>query len=260
MADNTAYTEYLAQCVKNLKASASEDLASFEKVTTKYYSDNNWKMTLMGQGEHADYKQSDEFSLDGITKAIKGIVDGFFGTEKLPAGSTKTGDASKLPTLLAGGEKALILQAAMTLVTNLLEIFSSKTELTYTCTSNHAIILPGLTLHIFVMNAGYQSTNYFGGHSIEENIFVYKLIWSAEQEKTMGTKTVMDAYTAQLNKLIDSMEKKQNQFDDEIAREDPDLGKLKKMQDAIDFMLQQIARFRTLLNGVTTNSLMPVRV
>lgn len=260
MGDNTAYTKYLAQCVANLKSSAAGDLAAFETVITKYYSNNNWKMTLMGQGEHADYKQSDEFSIEGITKAIKAIVTGFFGAGTLPKGSKKTDEASNLSSLLPPGEKDLILEAAMTLVSNLLEIFSKKTELTYTCTSNSAVVLPGLTLHIFVMNAGYQATNYFGGHSIEENIFVYKLIWSAEQQITMGNKQQMDTYTALLKSISNDVLAKQKQFDEEVLKDDPDLKKLENMQKAIDYMTTRMNNLRKQMNAVTVNKLMLARV
>ncbi len=244
-------TSYLNQCLQDVKDSAASDLAKFDKNINDYYNNNKWTMTLMGQGEHADYKQIHEFSVDGITKTLKGIVNGFFGGENLPEGSSKTPDAKKLPSLVSLSEQELVLQAALILVSNILAAFSTKTELSYTSTSQQFMVKPGLTLHVFVMNAEYQSKNYFNNETIEQNVFNYKLVWSAEQEKAVGQKDVMDGYMDGLHKAIKALQDKQNQFNEEAAKLNPDLKLLEGMQQLMDFLDKQITSYRKRLNDAT---------
>jgi hypothetical protein len=254
MADNTEFTKYLNQCTANLLESAKSDRQRFQENIKNHYK-SGWSMVLIGSGLHTDYKQSSEFSLEGVTKTLESIAKGFFGSGTMPAGSTKTDQAaSVLPAMLS--EEALILQAALTVITNLLAIFSTKIELTYTSTEAHEMVKAGLTLHLFVMDASYQSSTYFGGNSIEEDIFEYQLIWSPEQQKQMGAKAEMDGYTENLRKAIATLATVQDNFDTESVKADPDLDKLKKFGDTIGVLEKQIAHFRSLLNGVTMNRLM----
>jgi hypothetical protein len=253
IADNTEFTKYLEACTANLLESAAKDRQSFKNNIQTHYKEG-WTQNVLGSGLHKDYKQSDEFSLDKISATVKSIVNGFFGAN-MPAGSDKTPDATKILQTMAS-EEVLILQAALTVVTNLLAIFSEKTELTYTSTEAHEMVAAGLTLHLFVMDTSYTSSTYFRGKSIEEDIFEYQLIWSPEQEKEIGKKKVMDGYIKNLDAAILSLGKVQANFDKEAEKDDPDQPKLKRLADTIELMNNTINKFRTMLNGVTLRNVM----
>ena len=253
--DDIEFMKYLDACTNNLLNSATNDRQNFKDNISEYYKEG-WSQRVLGSGLHKDYKQSDEFSLDGIVKIIKDIVNGFFGVgQETPEGIKKNVEATKIMHGMLSAE-VIILQVVLTVVINLLAVFATKTDLTYQSTEAHEMVAAGLTLHLFVMDASYTSQTYFSGKSIEEDIFEFELIWSPEQEKEMGKKKVMDGYVKNLGAAIASLGKVQANFDKEAEKDDPDLARLKKLSDTIDIMNGNIVKLKWLLNGVTIHNTM----
>jgi hypothetical protein len=223
--------DYLDEIRTKLSAKVDSDLKTFTEGTTDYYKTNNWDFVTIGRGDHRDFRQVESFSLDLVADIVGNVAKGFFSTTPVGqvAGAVDSTKTAAMPAsiLALGNIQALALSATMTLISNVLGLFSTKTSITYNQNGQRLQIAPGLTLHILLYTETYDSNGAFVSKSIVQDAMTYQLIYSAAEEKLMGLKGVLDAdfklleeanaTLITMNETFDALNLDPNATDDAIA-------------------------------------------
>ncbi|MCP9752345.1 hypothetical protein [Ferruginibacter sp. HRS2-29] len=260
-AQNTEFSAYLDQCTANLMTSAANDLAAFTAGTDSFYTKNNWDQQELGNGLNKNYQQVDEFSLDNVAKMVNAIAVGILGQSadpSTPAGSDVPAGTNMTPlpdvaTAMLGFE-GLAAKAAVSIITDILSLFTTKTTSSYSNNIVRQSLAPGLTLHLFAFDASFQQKGFFNNNSIIESFFSYKLIYSFQEGKTQGDVKYMQQHEQLIAKLSATQLSVQDKYDTALADSDGSTAatlKINNLKSTLDQITSGIEEYRTEIDTVT---------
>jgi hypothetical protein len=261
--ENSDFSKYLDQCTANLMTSANADLTAFNSGTDSFYTKSNWDRQEIGNGLNKNYQQIDEFSLDIVTKMINAVSVGILGqsasptTPKgstLPEGTNINGAAIATVAAAIGGFEVLAAQAAVSIITNILGLFATKTTMNYSSSFARQSLAPGLTLHLFSFNAGFQQSGWFNNKTILESVFSYNIIYSFKEANMQQGVKYMQEHSALIDKLNTTQKAVQDKYDAAILSSDgsdESLTLINNMQKLLDMMTTQLNNYQTEMDNLT---------
>ncbi|MGN0318675.1 MAG: hypothetical protein ACI4E1_12165 [Lachnospira sp.] len=165
---NEEFQIYLKKLQASMVEKVEKDNKDFIDKVNSFYEGKSY--VTMQEGERWDYRQRNEFNLDSISEAVKGIVDSTFDSQ----------DDDKKKEKPDQEYKELAFQIGKNIVLNALNIFKASSTIEYSHSYTAETVCPGLTLHMLVATDSYSDSHWLGSENIIESYIVYKLIYSKD--------------------------------------------------------------------------------
>ena len=189
---NNEFAKYIQIANANLVKNSAADKKEFLNSIKQYYADTpKDDQHILTQGEHKDFQQMNEFSLDSINKTIEGISKSLFGGMLPPKGSSLGEDAAQLAKDVAvlSSLEGTIVYAAKAFISNVLSAFNTQITSSFSSSNESTLLAPGVTLFAFVYGDTFHKSDYFDNALILENVVEYRVMFSktkAEIENDMN--------------------------------------------------------------------------
>ncbi|SHJ93036.1 hypothetical protein SAMN02745163_02854 [Clostridium cavendishii DSM 21758] len=242
---NQEFNNYMSQCTTNLKNRTKSETDEFLSKVDEFYSCNKWDKKPLGDGEHYDYCQKSEFSLDGVTETIKGIAKAVFGGDSSPKGTTiqKTEEVAKAILSIADFQ-LLALNAATAFITNIMDAFRNSASANYQYTISSQSLAPGLTLHVLCLNDSFQRKDFFNNEFIIENVFSFKLIYSFGKAMVEENMEYFQKHAQLIAKLESSQDTLQDKYNEALVDPTTSQETLDLLQKRLDMTTSMINKYR----------------
>ncbi len=209
---NQEFNDFMAQATTNLKTRAATQRQDFQSAVDAIYKGQD--KHILGAGSNADYKQSSDFSLDQIGKALDAVASAVFTGGTSPSGTTV--DAKEAAGVVAelASFQVMALVAAKSFITQILGVFDTSASTAFHSAWSSKSIAPGLMLHVWCYGDSFQRQDFFDNAFIIENVIEFQLIYSFAQAQVEQDIDYMNKHTEEIEKLDAKIAQFQSDMDD----------------------------------------------
>lgn len=170
----------------------------FEKEVAAFYENTTSEYITIAEGEKWDYHLSSELGLGALKQRVTELVYGIFGVEA--QGRTgkqeidKTDNGSVVMELsenvlsvikLVNVYKMMAAAAAANFIFQVMNMFSTKLDISESHNYNAQTLTPGLTLHLDLYNFNYSNTKFLKSDQIVMSYMRFQLIYSYSLAQTI---------------------------------------------------------------------------
>lgn len=197
-AKDKEFENFLLQRQEESRPKIEEYEGKFEKEVAAFYEETTSEYITIAEGEKWDYHLSSELGLGALKQRVTELVYGIFGVEA--QGRTgkqevdKTDNGSVVMELsenvlsvikLVNSYKMMAATAAANFIFQVMNMFSTKLDISKSHNYNAQTLTPGLTLHLDLYNFNYTNTKFLKSDQIVMSYMRFQLIYSYSLAQTI---------------------------------------------------------------------------
>lgn len=197
-AKDKEFEDFLLQRQEESRPKIEAYEEKFDKEVATFYEKKKSEYITIAEGEKWDYHLSSELGLGALKQRVIELVYGIFGVES--QGKTgkqeidKTDNGSVVMELsenvlsvikLVNVYKAMAAAAAANFIFQVMNMFSTKLDISESHNYNAQTLTPGLTLHLDFYNFNYSNAKFLKSDQIVMNYMRFQLIYSYSLAQTV---------------------------------------------------------------------------
>lgn len=244
---NQAFDDYMKKSTANLMARVATQREGFTKSIDEFYGKSDRQ--LLKTGSHTDYRQTAEFSLGSIDKAITDIAKAVFSGGEL---SSAKKDAAIAVVEKVAGYEALAIVAARAFITHLLGVFDASASTEFHSDFKNTTLAPGLALHVWHYGDSFHRNDFFNNEAIVENVIEFSVIYSFTRSAMEGDIEYLDEHKKSVDKLEKSIDTMQEDINKRLEDLDHDVpaATLDGWNHRLDYMRTQVEKYRSEIDAL----------